>query len=156
MEEALAIVVAAVVAGLISYFINNTNTRVQREIIVANKRQEWIDSLRQDVALMLSRCNYLVFKTIDQKNITQKEIDEELAKLTELMHRIQLRLNPKDTEEPHAQLIGATDQIITAIKNLVHKPENIEEYKEIRLLVISLSQIIFKSTWEKVKKGKLS
>ena len=120
--------------------INNTSMleeqKRSQKTIITNNRQEWINSLRNEITSFLA-----VIASTSPSQDSSDIPDSDMKSLWLHSYKIQLLLNPN--EKDHEQLIN---KIRTEIDNL-HKNNEDTLISEI----ISLSQEILKREWVRVK-----
>lgn len=125
--------------------INESNIKAEKkrshEAIISNNRQKWINTLRDDISLLLSTLSRLAMVMENPEGQADKQ-----TKLTDDFwleyYKIQLLLNPK--EEDHQEL---SEQI----KNILEAIGTKTDFNEPRDQVLSLSKSILKREWERVK-----
>ncbi|NMR28071.1 hypothetical protein HH219_21575 [Pseudoalteromonas sp. NEC-BIFX-2020_015] len=115
--------------------ISEEHDRTQKTII-ANNRQEWINSLRDEITSFLA----VVASTSPSQHLTQMN-EAEKKNLWLHSYKIELLINPK--EKDHVDLV---DKIREEINNLIN-------LKEETLIsdIISISQKILKREWDRVR-----
>lgn len=115
--------------------ISEEHDRSQKTIIT-NNRQEWINTLRNEITLFLG----VVASTSPTQKTTEMNPDD-LKSLWNHSYKIELLINPK--EEDHKELVRL---IREEISNLVTSNES-----TLISNIISQSQKILKREWERVK-----
>lgn len=115
--------------------ISEEHDRSQK-IIITNNRQEWINSLRNEITLFLG----VVASTSPSEQPEDMNPDD-LKSLWNHSYKIELLINPK--EEDHKELVELIREEIS----------NLTTSKEVTLIsdIISQSQKILKREWERVK-----
>ena len=144
----LAIPVAtAIIAGTVTLVV----TILSKEQKTSEFRQAWIDSLRSDVAELAGRMETVVDMA---ESVAEDEDDDgsdffnntsqEMIKIQTCVVRIRLRLNPSEHEH-----------ILDPLKRLVDSDldQSWSDMVSDLELVVSGSQVLLKSEWERVKKG---
>jgi hypothetical protein len=115
--------------------ISEEHDRTQKTII-ANNRQEWINSLRDEITQFLA----VVASTSPSQHPTQiSEVGQK--KLWLHNYKIQLLLNPK--EEDHVELV---EKIREEINNLIYQNE-----ETLISDIIAISQKVLKREWDRVR-----
>jgi len=153
---AFGVVVASIIAGVFS-FLNLVSSKENK---VSEFRLEWINGLREEVAILISGIQELVRHQVDDSEEYDlarhmewlKQTREAYHNVINNLSRIQMRLNPKHIEEnpesPEAKLMASIEH--------VRKLFNDEKYEE---AFRSCSNIrkdaapLLKSTWDLVKNG---
>ncbi|MCT7541246.1 hypothetical protein [Aliarcobacter cryaerophilus] len=145
-------IIVAIIAGFVS-FIGLVITKEQK---ISEFRQAWIESLRNDIAELMSAINhfelaYLTHKKQNQGKWSPNFIGEYVEitnKIQLLIHRINLRLNPKDCEDLIEEL--------TKLSNILTSPSEMIEEQVLENATKNFTEKahqIIKNEWEKVKKG---
>lgn len=159
---AIATIIAALIAAAIS-FVNLTLTKEQK---TSEFRQAWIDALRQDLATFFATAR--AFARANQElqhfgvgaqggaplSFTEQSISDLRYQIAETRYRIQLRLNPKETE--HIELLRLMQAAIDKQQNAVASPNSTDVVLEAVERAAEFAPQILKSEWERVKKGELA
>jgi hypothetical protein len=118
---------------------NNESERLRsQEAIISNSRQKWINTLRDDLALLTSNLTVFMSSTLEQRTVVFQSIWNEY-------YKVQLLLNPK--EDLHNELIKELDAII----KLCSSGYNINEFMKLREAILDKSKEILKFEWDRVK-----
>jgi len=153
--SALIALVAVIVGPLVSLHIAKRQFLVSLDIakrqfnasVLSVNRQEWINTLRDQLAELLADTILL----LKEMELSQQEPDRVYARARGVLtcaNKIQLLLNPKEAD--HRQLVDS----IGRLTGLVNKPEDVDsQFKIIRNEIMSKSQEILKREWERVKEG---
>lgn len=147
-----ASIIVAIIAGFVS-FIGLVITKEQK---ISEFRQAWIESLRNDIAELMSAINhfelaYIIYKKKNAGRLANDFIDENVEitnKIQLLIHRINLRLNPKDCE-------GLIEEL-TKLSNILTSPSEMIKEQVLENATKNFTEKahqIIKNEWEKVKKG---
>lgn len=160
--SAATALVAVIMSPLVSWIIAERQINASN---VSSKRQVWIDELRRDVAealTLISRIQELMrpspeLNRDEHLDVFDRRMEAEL-RATELLIRIKLRLNPnervhKDLEEALRKLrnaspdpaLGETDEDRRALQR---------HFVSARDEVLTITQQILKSEWNRVRMGK--
>ncbi|MCJ8327219.1 MAG: hypothetical protein MJK08_08990 [Campylobacterales bacterium] len=122
--------------------ISNNNIQAERlksqESIISNSRQKWINTLRDELASLMSHLKQFSLSS-------QKRKDEIFSEVWGELFKVELLLNPK--EEVHNKLIR---EINIAFK-LSTKSEHIAEFRKHSAIVLLTSKELLKYEWERVK-----
>lgn len=154
---AIGAVIAAGITGLISLL----GLIISKEQKTSEFRQQWIDSLREEISELLGHTEALIqhvraiIKTIqregDGRRVTEDELFEkvkpEIVETETYYHKILLRLNPIK----HKKLIDKLEVMRLAFNSgSIPSPE---ELHEMEMALIKVSQEILKTEWDRVKTG---
>ncbi len=115
--EWIAIIIAAIIAV--------TGTRAQ---IVSDKRQQWIDGLREDVATLVELLH---------------EAEKNKAEVYKIGARVELRLNPNEQE--HNALLELLNKARTT------RHENPAAYDMMANDIINATKPILRTEWRRIK-----
>jgi hypothetical protein len=118
--------------------------------VLSGNRQEWINTLRNQISEMLSIISLLEkdWHLFEESGINKFMVKRE--RLFHIQEKISLLLNP--IENDHSQLIHLIDDAIAPLCD--SKADDIpQKMKESRMVIRSKSQEILKREWERVKKG---
>lgn len=127
----------AVIAGAVTL----TGLLITKQSKVSEFRQEWINALRDDVALLITHT--LEIHATDGI----KEAASSFAKIHETTARIQLRLNPEEQE---------SISMFTAMSNLREAIHSVADFAQVNARVeelIRATQVVLKKEWRRVKTG---
>jgi hypothetical protein len=148
-KEAFGTIVAAVIAALISLI----GLVISKESKVSEFRQAWIDSLRADVAAIITHANAIhgAYLANFSNNVTLwKDAREDFVNLNTALARIRLRLNP--TKEPHISMLKALAEH-EALFSGKTTPPDFSKLESLDRRVLDCTQIVLKQEWERVKSG---
>jgi flagellin-specific chaperone FliS len=165
LPQTIYIGIGAVAAAFIAGFFGFINLITSKDQKTSEFRQEWIDSLRNELSEFCSSvstfCSFLMhFEEIhndnfESKNKARLNFFENNTKLinsiTESYNKIRLRLNPEDDKELLDRLKKVYD--LAASQAL---PTSVQQVSEVTNLLIKESQILLKKEWKRVKKGETS
>lgn len=115
--EWIAIIIAAIIAV--------TGTRAQ---IVSDKRQQWIDGLREDVATLVELLH---------------EAERNKAEVYKVGARVELRLNPNEKE--HNNLL----ELLNTARSASYKDQ--AEYDSMANQIINTTKPILSTEWRRIK-----
>lgn len=152
---AIGAIVAALITGVFS-FVSLVTTKEQK---TSEFRQEWIDSLREDISQFLALA-YTLAKTVESASLglvnkpgrpsrvrgfLEQNRSDWIA-LVNLYRRIVLRLNPDE----HATLIATVRELY----DLFDEPYvDVRRIMDLQDAITRESQSILKAEWERVKAG---
>ncbi len=151
MNEALALISAitalcAVVLGpLVSLWAAQRQSRVA---VLSANRQAWINALRDLIAECMSTSGLI--HLADWSNRSQAEFEAKMERLTFLISKIRLMLNPK--EEDHQRLVELLSTLLKSLGGrMAGDPKDAEAGSKAIKELVPLSQAILKREWERVK-----
>jgi hypothetical protein len=159
---AIATVVAALIAAAIS-FVNLTLTKEQK---TSEFRQAWIDALRQDLATFFATVRAFARGAQELKHfgkggkdgaplaIIEEKISDLRYQVAETRYRIQLRLNPKESE--HIELLRLMQVAIEQQQRVLAGQGDTEQTLKAVETAATYAPQILKSEWERVKRGELA
>ena len=143
--------------------------------VKSKHRQDWINSLRADIALICSKASFITYDMRSILEIEHKQNPENKRTFSEYIIlnseiesaslRVDLFLNPN--EEKHQKLNTYINTLKESLKNLINenlKPDSLMNRDTVKTTrdtidktiksIISTSQEIFKEEWIRIKKGK--
>ena len=113
---------------------------------IGEKRQNWIDKIRDDVSEYLSLCLHWAY---EYKGRDEKELNYCFKKTNELLVKIRLKLNFNEGDHVYFE------QKLTELQELIeNKQENLEVKNNIAPLIeelILLVRPILKKEWDRIK-----
>jgi hypothetical protein len=149
-------VVAALITGAVAYL----GLIISKESKVSEFRQQWIDSLREDVSTLLShvegiRGSSIVKKYLHETNASLwAECKTDMMGLKKKSATIRLRLNPHETREEERK---ANEQILDALKKYKEmfdsRDSNFMDLDGINEQLIMATQTVLKGNWDRVRHG---
>lgn len=142
---AVGSVIAAAIAGAIAL----VSLVISKENKLSDFRQSWIDSLRVEVADLLS--NILMIKKLvedEESDVEKKDLFQALQIADRSLMLIRLRLNEN---EPDSMRLLETIDKIENLSNGSSFPYEVVQKLEREL--ISHSKQVLKTEWERVKSG---
>jgi len=147
--------VVAIIAGIFSYF----NLVTSKETKISEFRQNWIDSLRQDISKYVSSMQSLIsFEDYINHHLDENEKLKTLKRRADLhdiffdaYNSIHLRINKNET---NAKAKEISDNFISALEN-AHKAFKAEREDLEYLLeqVKSNAELLLKHEWNRVRDG---
>lgn len=147
----------AVVAAIITGFITFINLVISKDQKTSEFRQEWINSIRNDISNYLGQFAHLHSIYLHTKGdkvtyeVYVKEGAETMQRLHSLFTQISLRLNPKEHNEFIA-VLKELDDLSTSPSGLSQR----DKILELNTKITSMSQEILKDEWLRVKTGEPS
>lgn len=149
--------IGAVLASIITSLITLTGLLIAKESKTSEFRQQWIDSLRNEISQLIGHTQTIVHYSNTRVGVPQHEgafdeamlhtMKDEILESERLYHKILLRLNP----EKHVGLISAVDSLRKIInKNL--SPET-DIFHLAQQKVLKECQDVLKNEWKRVKNG---
>ncbi|WP_299214663.1 hypothetical protein [uncultured Aquimarina sp.] len=139
----LFIGIGTIFLGFIVLFVNTRNSKLDRKVQIANKRQEWINNLRKNVAIFLGEIE-IISET--SNNPLNKVSNNNLQTLFRSMNEISMLVHPED--EDSSKLIELMAQTLTRAKN------GDQKYAEYAPQVVIYGKILMDKEWKKIKQLK--
>jgi hypothetical protein len=166
MTEAGGLIIAAIIAGavavvaaIITAIVSFLSLIISKEQSVSEFRQQWIDALRNDIAIIVGRVIAIQGESI-AKHQDEEKLRDSLKKNWTGFHRvivrIRLRLNPKEDRKEEKQ---ATKDVLTALDELESifgsaKPR-FDLLQPLIKTLVDNAQVILKENWDRVRDGEL-
>ncbi|MHA2936837.1 hypothetical protein ACXJY6_00920 [Vibrio sp. RC27] len=149
----IGVVTASIIAGLFS-FISLVLSKEQK---VSEFRQQWIDSLREEIATFIG--NVVTISDISKRMLwaqekgeksefSQSDLKEFQVAASKAYTRINLRLNPDDDNSEVIALIESLEELRKFTKQAEWQKVD-DKVDDVR----SKSQALLKLEWERVKNG---
>ena len=165
MSEAGGLIVAAIIAGavaiiaaIITGVVSFLSLIISKEQSVSEFRQQWIDALRKDIAIIVGRVIAIHGESIVKHKDNQDELwarlKGELTGFNRVIVRIRLRLNPNEKGEKEGPATKAVLDTLEKLKSVFASPK--PQFHELDCLVNTLvdnSQVILKENWDRVRDG---
>ena len=149
----------SLLVALISALIALLSLIISKEQKISEFRQEWINSLRNDISDLLSLANRMAMEADVFKEITEIDGVPKLADIRNSIsdivsdaypayYRISLNLNPKE----HSELLNLIDELEKTLSNskLLTDPN---KFTELCGKLNDEARITLKKEWVRVKKG---
>ena len=132
---------------------------VARMNIRSNSRQAWINQLRSELVEFLSIVSKLT-KFLQNNHMSEPEVLNEYEMLLKKIQMVSLLINKDKT--PHTKLLNLLKDTADLISDLINNTRSIFNNNQIIIQdiiskkeeIITSSQSIIKTEWEKVKIGK--
>ncbi|MEQ9618786.1 MAG: hypothetical protein RIG61_06400 [Deltaproteobacteria bacterium] len=140
--------IAGVLIG--SFFSFLTSRRQFQSTVISNKRQEWINTLRDTISefqSVLVSLNFFIDTTGKFNEEKQKEYQVIIQKVAFLRSKINLLINP--VENDHKELSDLTRNALDMVTK-----RDMKKLDECMTGLTSVGQRILKHEWERVKEGK--
>jgi hypothetical protein len=152
MTEAGGLIVAAIIAGAVAFF----SLIISKEQSVSEFRQQWIDALRKDIAVIVGCVIGIHGESIAGHNdhALWNRVKSDFTRFNRVIVRIRLRLNPNEKSKKEKQ---PTKDVLDALKELESifaSPQ--PQFHRLQPLVETLvtnSQTILKENWDRVRAG---
>lgn len=160
VPSTIYIAAGAIIAAFITGFFSFVNLIIAKEQKISEFRQQWIDSLRDDISEFTSQTEFIASMFDHMRRNTPKKLEdpEEVKKFVEsisgniresinMYHRIQLRVN----REEHSKLLNQLHDLYNLWEN-----EGIFYVDKAHALlkeIIKESQDVLKKEWQQVKRG---
>jgi hypothetical protein len=165
MTEAGGLIVAAIIAGVVAIIaaiitgvVSFLSLITSKEQSVSEHRQQWIDALRKDIAIIVGRVTAIHGESIVKHKDGQDELwarlKGELTGFNRVIVRIRLRLNRKEKGEKEGPATKAVLDTLEKLKSIFASPQ--PQFHELDGLVNTLvdnSQVILKENWNRVRDG---
>lgn len=137
----LAVFVGPFVSWRVAQRHSDTSLRVANKQVIAPMRQAWINSLRDLVSDLLGKCAHYWASGYEDRE------DSEYRHITELVHRLELHINPR--EDDHAELVRNARTMEGALGegSLESDDRFWNAHRELR----RLAQEILKREWDRTK-----
>lgn len=148
-------ILAAVLTGIFSF----VSLVLSKEQKISEFRQQWIDSLRNEIGILLANVETLTrlaeykLTSLGKDEFTDEELStfrienkELYIAINESKHKVAMRINPKE----HESLYGKID---TLVRIFTGKCGNVKHIYQLIDEVMSEAQTVLKKEWVRVKKG---
>lgn len=147
-------IIAAIIAGAVAFF----SLIISKEQSVSEFRQQWIDELRKDIAIIVGLVYRVYRDSITKKNDDQKILWDELkshfTRSNRVIARIRLRLNPNEERKEEKQ---ATNDVLKALDDLESifgsADPQYDQLPTISKKLVTDAQVILKENWDRVREG---
>jgi hypothetical protein len=149
-------VIAALIAGLFALL----GLIISKESKVSEFRQQWIDSLREDVSTLLSHVEGIRGASVVRMYLHQTieslwaECKPDMMGVKKKSATIRLRLNPHEAREEERK---ANEQILDALKKYKEmfdsRDPNFMQLDGINEQLITATQTVLKENWNRVRRG---
>jgi hypothetical protein len=165
MTEAGGLIVAAMIAGavaiiaaIITGVVSFLSLITSKEQSVSEHRQQWIDALRKDIAIIVGRVIAIhaesIIKQKDDQNELAARVKADFTGFNRVIVRIRLRLNPNEATGKEGP---ATRAVLTALDELESifgsaKPR-FDLLQPLIKTLVDNSQVILKENWNRVRDG---
>jgi len=154
MGEAVGLIVAAVIAAVVAFL----SLIITKEQSVSEFRQEWIDALRKDIAIIVGRIVAIhgesIVKSKENQDVLWARLKGELTGFNRVIVRIRLRLNPDENGVKEGPATKAVLETLERLKSMFASPK--PHFHELDGLVNTLvdnAQVILKENWDRVREG---
>ncbi|TWH71503.1 hypothetical protein LX59_01791 [Azomonas agilis] len=152
MSEIPPVAIGAILAALITGLVSLLGLIISKEHKVSEFRQAWIDSLRSELANLISHANAIHgadVATFESASETWKIVRDDFVGINQSAANIRLRLNPKE-KEAQAVLgkIEALERLLT--------PGVAMDYAEMNRVekeLVAKAQVLLKNEWMRVRNG---
>jgi hypothetical protein len=152
MAEAVGLIVAAIIAGLVAFL----GLVISKEQSVSEFRQQWIDELRKDIAIIVGCVTRIHGESIAGHNnqTLWDKVKVDFTRFNRVIVRIRLRLNPAEKRGKEEQ---ATKAVLDALKELESifgsKEPQFHRLQPLVETLVTNSQTILKENWDRVREG---
>jgi hypothetical protein len=146
--SACVALVSAIIGPLVSLKIARKQINAS---ILSGNRQEWINTLRNEVSGFVSVISLLgALRSGGYKGVTSDEANKFGREAMERKSKIELLLNP--SESLHNELIAAIENALSIAIHAEIEPNAVEQRRYIDQ-ILNKSKTILKQEWVRVKKG---
>jgi hypothetical protein len=158
-DQAFGAIVAAIIAGIVAWL----GLIISKESKVSEFRQQWIDSLRADIAAVIRHGHCIYMSVAVAQNAPEhpwSRIGQDFAGLTEAAARIRLRINQK--EQDSATLLSALNQHFADVKEMIRNDDDSDEASLSQAVslasdkLVAAAQVVLKQEWRRVRSGELT
>jgi hypothetical protein len=156
MSEAGGLIVAAIIAGVVAY----VSLIISKEQSISGFRQQWIDDLRKDIAIIVGCVIRIHGESIaalaggGEKTFLWNKVKPDFTRLKRVVARIRLRLTPDEKRPKEGE---ATRNVLDALRDLVSVFDSPQpQFHKLEPLVeklVSNAQLILKKNWDRVRYG---
>jgi hypothetical protein len=164
MTEAGGLIVAAIIAGavaiiaaIITGVVSFLSLITSKEQSVSEHRQQWIDALRKDIAIIVGRVIAIQGESIAMQQGEGKlreSLKQNWTGFHRVIVRIRLRLNPKEDrpeeKQPTKDVLTALDELESIFSSA--KPR-LDLLQPLIKTLVDGSQVILKENWDRVRDG---
>lgn len=155
MGEAVGLIVAAIIAGVVAFL----SLIISKEQSVSEFRQQWIDALRKDIAIIVGRVIAIQGESIAKHKDEEKlrvSLKPDWTGFHRVIVRIRLRLNPDEARGKEGPATKAVLDTLGKLESLFANASAKPQFHELDDLVKTLvdnSQVILKKNWDRVREG---
>ncbi|MGA8215601.1 MAG: hypothetical protein WB799_18530 [Candidatus Sulfotelmatobacter sp.] len=143
--EAFGLIVAAIIAGVVAFL----SLIISKEQSVSEFRQQWIDALRKDIAIVVGRVIAIQGESLAKHK-------EDWTGFHRVIVRIRLRLNPNEAgkkEGPATKAVLATLVKLESMFASASVKTHFHELDDLVKTLVDNSQVILKENWDRVRSG---
>ena len=145
MAEAIGLIIAAIIAAVVAFL----TLIISKEQSVSEFRQQWIDALRKDIAIIIGRLIAI------QGSHPPKD---DWQGFYRVIVRIRLRLNPDEAREGEKEETKAVLDTLRTLESMfpiVNASENPQPHqlKGLVKTLVDNSRRILKANWDRVREG---
>jgi hypothetical protein len=153
MGEAVGLIVAAIIAGVVAFL----SLIITKEQSVSDFRQQWIDALRKDIAIIVGRVIAIHGESIkhkDNHDALWANLKGDLTGFNRVIVRIRLRLNPNEKREKEGPATKAVLDTLEKLKSVFASPKpHFHELDGLVNVLVDNAQLILKENWDRVREG---
>jgi hypothetical protein len=147
MAEAVGLIIAAIIAGVVAFL----SLIISKEQSVSEFRQQWIDALRRDIAIIVGRVIAIQGKSFDKSKADWTGFHRAIV-------RIRLRLNPKEQRREEEEATKAVLETLEKLESMfpIDHTSTQSQHQELNEFVKKLvnnSRTILKANWDRVRDG---
>ena len=152
MNELPPLAIGAIVAALITGLVSLLGLIISKEQKVSEFRQAWIDSLRSELAALISHANAIHgagMASLGSASEIWKVVRDDFVGINEAAANIRLRLNPKEKEAKTVlERMEELEQLLAPGREMDYMKMNCVE-KEL----VAEAQVLLKNEWLRVQRG---
>jgi hypothetical protein len=165
MTEAGGPIVAAIIAGIVTIvaaiigaFVSFLSLIISKEQSVSQFRQEWIDELRKDIAIVVGRVIAMHGESIAKQKENQDELWARLkgdfTGFNRVIVRIRLRLNPNEKGKKEGPATKAVLDTLEKLESMFASAKpRFHELDDLVDTLVDNAQVILKENWDRVREG---
>lgn len=144
-------------AGIGAGAVVFTTLRQIKSTTVSANRQDWINTLRNEISKFISSVHVVSFGLLEEVGFTPLDSKEKLADVFLIEAKIRLMLNP--LEEDHQRLVETMHDCMFKASQAPLDDSDSKETKSMEVRnsteeLVSISQNVLKREWVRVKTGK--
>ena len=152
MNELPPLAIGAITAALITGLVSFLGLIISKEQKVSEFRQAWIDSLRSELAALISHANAIHgagMAKLGSSSETWKVVRDDFVGINNAAANIRLRLNPK--EEQAKAVLGKVEELEQALAP--DRPMDYSEINRVEQELVAAAQVLLKNEWLRVRRG---
>lgn len=163
-DQAVGGIVAAIIAGTVALTaatiagtVALLSLIISKEQKVSEFRQQWIDSLREEVAAVIAHSHGFHGSSVTNPPSDKSPWDSvrnDITGISQVSARIYLRLNPDEKNKKEKAANTAVLEALSEYDSLFGSPPpDILKLRKVSEKLLSATQIVLKINWDRVRKG---